>query len=175
MIIIRKRYAYDSHEFSKGVDFTIRKGAKDRVLNPEVVSMTKQEFGKEADINFIVARARVRGFMTDPARASGAMSFGDFTTVPDYMTQQNRLAGLREDFQRLPSKVRLRFDNNPALLIEFLHDPKNSDEAIELGLRPKPKPAPAPAPVPAPAASAAAASAPVPTGTGSVVTPGTGV
>ena len=42
-------------------------------------------------------------------------------------------------FDNLPSDVRNRFNNNPAQLLDFVADPENKEEAIELGLLPKPE------------------------------------
>ena len=47
----------------------------------------------------------------------------------------------------LPSRVRRRFDNDPAELMEFLADEANREEAVMLGLIEKEEPVqPAPAP-----------------------------
>jgi len=37
-------------------------------------------------------------------------------------------------FNQLPAKIRERFKHNPQLLLQFLNDPKNRDEAVSLGL-----------------------------------------
>ena len=34
----------------------------------------------------------------------------------------------------LPAKIRARFDHDPNALLQFLNDPINRDEAIEIGL-----------------------------------------
>jgi phage internal scaffolding protein len=39
-----------------------------------------------------------------------------------------------ESFYRLPSKVRMKFDNDPLDFIDFASNPDNLDEMRELGL-----------------------------------------
>ena len=39
-------------------------------------------------------------------------------------------------FEELPLEIKKRFDNDPAKLVEFCNDPKNLEEAIEIGLAP---------------------------------------
>lgn len=41
-------------------------------------------------------------------------------------------------FDTLPSKLRLRFGNDPAEFLSFVEDPANDQEMIDLGLKPKP-------------------------------------
>ena len=70
------------------------------------------------------------------------MTYGDFTDVVDYETVLQRVITAQESFDSLPAKVRDRFKNDPANLIEFLNDESNRDEAIKLGLiNPPEKPA----------------------------------
>ncbi len=45
----------------------------------------------------------------------------------------------QENFMRLPANIRKRFDNDPAQLIEFINDPNNLDEAINIGLAKEPE------------------------------------
>lgn len=99
-------------------------------------SMTKQSFKDECDINVILARYENTGMYYDPltTRGSRAPMFDDFTAVPDYMESQNFVIQAGELFDALPSRLRRRFDNSPALLLEFLSNPDNAAEAAALGL-----------------------------------------
>lgn len=121
-------------------------------------SMTKQSFKDECDINVILARYENTGMYYDPltTRGSRAPLFDDFTAVPDYMDAQNFVIEAGEMFDALPSRIRKRFDNSPAQLLEFLADSANVSEAISLGLisapvEPEPSPGnpvePGPSPV----------------------------
>lgn len=137
---IRKRYD-DPKEFKTTISFLPIKDENGVVTNPEVISRTKQEFGKEADINYIIKKAKRTGYLGDPTKnGTRKPIFGDFSSVPDYLTQQTRLARFKSEFEALPSDVRTKFKNDPANVIEFMADPKNDEEAVKLGLKPKPKP-----------------------------------
>lgn len=96
---------------------------------------TQQSFAEEADINFIMARYERTGVLVDPTKVSmREASFGDFSEGLDYMETQNRLLAGQAAFASLPAKVRERFRNDPAELVEFVSDEANRAEAVSLGL-----------------------------------------
>lgn len=106
-----------------------------------------QSFAKEADINNIMAKYRVTGYLTDPRKAPTRQPFyGDFTGIPDsFMEAQNMLAGMQWAFMGLPAQLRAMFNNSPAELVDWLSDEGNHAQAREWGLM---APLEAPAPVP---------------------------
>lgn len=107
-------------------------------------SMTQQHFKDECDINNIIARYESTGLLTDPFQSSGRMyQFGDYSAVHDYQDSLNYVIEAREMFDSLPSKVRERFNYDPANLLSFLSDESNRSEAILLGLVDPPTPSPA--------------------------------
>jgi len=95
------------------------------------VSLTQQNQKEDADINTIVARFGLTGELPF---ADKQPRYGDFTAVTDYHSAMNAVASAREDFMSLPAELRARFNNDPALLIDFLASDANRDEAIKLGL-----------------------------------------
>lgn len=106
--------------------------------SPKVVdygeTMTKQEFKEKSDINVIVERAS-RGLPLSTGMQSGQLPvFGDFTKGQDFHGAMCYIQDTERKFMSLPPKVRDRFDNDPAKLLDFLNEGKNRDEAIELGL-----------------------------------------
>lgn len=113
-------------------------GSEDPVVVCESEGVTKQEFKEECDINNIMSRYVQYGVPPDPAK--GVASYGDFSSVGDFLDAQNRVLEARAAFESLPSAVRDRFNNDPARLIEFLHDEANTDEAVRLGLAVRPEP-----------------------------------
>lgn len=121
-----------------------------KTINTEE-TMTQQGDKNDSDINVIVARFRKTGQL--PHNNKTAM-YGDFTNVPDYRTAVEQVNAARDEFMKLPAKVRRRFDNNPAEFIEFATNPDNLDEMRKMGLAPTPEPednpTPNPAPTPAP-------------------------
>ncbi len=109
---------------SVGVDFS---GTKSR---------TKQSMRDECDVNLIMRKWRKTGEMEHLSK--GPARYGDFTNADDYLLACNRVLEAQAAFDALSSRVRDRMNNNPAELLAFLEDPKNLDEAIELGLVTKP-------------------------------------
>lgn len=95
-------------------------------------SLTQQHFRKSTNINDIISKYHKTGVL--PVQSMRPKNFGDFTGVVDYMDAMIRVKRVNEEFRSLPSKVRKRFENNPAELIAFLEKEGNRQEAIELGL-----------------------------------------
>jgi len=63
---------------------------------------------------------------------------GDFSEIPSFQQMQDILNQASTTFNSLPSKLRKRFDNDPAEMVKFLEDPNNNEEAVSLGLKIKP-------------------------------------
>lgn len=100
------------------------------------LSLTKQEMTDDTDINKILAKAR-QGIPPDHFALQEAI-YGQFENVGDYQAQMNRVIQAREAFEALSSKIRNRFANQPGKLLEFMDDPSNHDEGVELGIYPAP-------------------------------------
>lgn len=114
-----------------------------------MASMAVQSAKDECDINSIMAKYQRTGFLTDPLIApSSQPSFGDFATMGDFMEAQNIIAEANQLFDQLPSTLRKRFSNDPAIMLDFLSSEENKAEAIKLGLVKAPDPEPrAPDPI----------------------------
>lgn len=105
-------------------------------------SLTKQSFKDECDINVIMRRFRKVQGADYLNRYQGYLDgqFGDFSDVQDYRTAIDQIQQARGVFDALPSKVRSRFENDPAQFLDFVHNPANRDELVSMGLaEPKPK------------------------------------
>lgn len=92
----------------------------------------KQSFKEECDINNILARARETGTVTHVNERPG-----QYMELPDNLTfheSLNAVIRAQEAFEDLPSEIRRRFGNDPALFLDFVHDEENYDEMVELGL-----------------------------------------
>lgn len=110
----------------------------------DAVSMTRQSHKEECDINTILSRYSLGGLVSKRRDAF----FADVSEVPtDFREALDLVDSSRRAFLQLPSQLRARFGNDPAQLLDFLRDPANREEAIELGLLEKPVPPEAPAPV----------------------------
>lgn len=102
-------------------------------------SLAQQHFEAECNINNIIARYESTGVLGDPFNPGTAQPmYGDFSSVEDFHTAQTIIAHSMEAFNALPAHVRIRFNNDPALMLSFLEEEENRDEAIKLGLVAKP-------------------------------------
>jgi len=100
-------------------------------------SKTKQEFGKESNINYIMDRYAKTGQLPVGVQRVQPV-FADVSTIGDFSDVLRRVTAAKEAFAQLPANVRARFHNQPHELVEFLQDGSNRDEAVKLGLIPPP-------------------------------------
>lgn len=96
------------------------------------VSMTRQSFKKDCDINYIMAKYQKTGLIEHVNRYQG--NYGDFLNVDDYQSSLIKVMQANDAFESLPSSLRKRFSNDPAEFLSFVQNPDNRDEMIELGL-----------------------------------------
>lgn len=122
---VRNPYNYDSDELSE----------KTGLSCPEP-TLTSQEFIEEADINYIAERFMRTG---EAPQVLNLPTYGDFEGTFDFQSSMNTIAQAKQEFMKLPAKVRTRFANDPAQLLEFVGDPANYDEAVKLGFIDKEK------------------------------------
>jgi len=94
-------------------------------------SLAKQSFRDECDINNILRQFNVTGEL--PV-GSVQPQYGDFSGITDYHSALNAVMAAQDSFLQLPAKLRARFDNDPALFVEFASDEANRDEMKALGL-----------------------------------------
>lgn len=111
----------------------------------DLPSLTQQSFVQEADINYI---AKMFGLNADsklplPPEALDARYYGDLSEIDvDLQTAMNRVRDAEDHFMRLPATLREKFGHSPAVLWEYLQDPRNYTEAVELGILVRPAEAP---------------------------------
>ena len=107
-------------------------------LKCEDPSLTQQHMAEECDINYIVERFGVTGQL--PELPPYTPTYGDFTGIGDYRQALEAVSNANDAFMSLPANVRERFDNDPALFVDFCSstDPADRSLAIELGLIPPP-------------------------------------
>lgn len=114
-------------------NFDLKSNSDQSALICEDESLTLQSEADDADINKIVAKFIKTGEI--PSGGLAVPTYGDFTSiVTDYKSALDLLAESSEQFDLLPATLRERFENNPALLLDFLEDPENRPEAERLGL-----------------------------------------
>jgi phage internal scaffolding protein len=94
-------------------------------------SRTQQSFRDECDINNILRKFNVTGQL--PV-GSVQPQYGDFSGITDYQSALNAVMAAQDSFLELPAKIRAKFDNDPALFVEFASDEANRDEMKAMGL-----------------------------------------
>lgn len=101
---------------------------------------TKQAHLRECDINTIIKQFSSTGMLSHVSAKAAQGVYMDLPDPIDFQEAQNILIEGERAFASLPSKLRDRFGNEVAPFLEFLQDPNNKAEAIELGLIPRPAP-----------------------------------
>jgi len=115
------------------------------IYTPE--SRTKQSFVAECDINNILKQYSRTGMLNHVSAKAAQGAYRDLPDEVDFQASMNIVLQGQSAFASLPSKLRNRFNNDPAEFLEFMSNPENQAEAEKLGLT-SPKEAP-PSPSPA--------------------------
>jgi len=97
----------------------------------EEPSLAQQHYRDECDINNILRQFNITGQLPT---APLSPRYGDFTGIKDYQSALNAVIAAEDGFMTLPADIRAQFGNDPELLINFLDNPENKDQAIKLGL-----------------------------------------
>lgn len=107
-----------------------------RTINSQP-SKTQQQFKEECDINNIIKKFSDTGEFLHLTKKQGV--YADFSNIGDFHQMHQTVLEAQYAFDTLPAEMRLRFQNNPGNLIDFLQNPNNYDEGVKLGLlNPKP-------------------------------------
>jgi len=126
---------------TKEKPFTIRAayGPKERLgdIGDLGVSLTKQSFTKECDINNIMAKYQKTGAIDHVNKHQA--SYG-YATSDDFQSALETVARGKRMFDELPSSIRTKFDNDPGKFLDFVQDENNTEEMQELGLAHKLQP-----------------------------------
>jgi len=79
----------------------------------------------------------------------GSPLYGDFSSSSDFLSAKLRVQEAENEFLKIPSEIRKRFDNDPGAMMDWLADPDNALEAADMGLIELEAPGdPTPPPVP---------------------------
>jgi hypothetical protein len=110
-------------------------------INPDtkkvkVLTKTKErsivEQNHRTEIKKMVADAESRGLLRASVKFEGQMDdFPDY----DFQEAQYMMAKAQSMFETLPSGIREKFEGNPAKFMDFVNDPNNAQEMVDLGLR----------------------------------------
>ncbi|QCQ84604.1 internal scaffolding protein [Blackfly microvirus SF02] len=103
-------------------------------------SLTVQD-APDADINKLLERFGLKDGSELPGEPLGIVDpryYGDFSETPDLRTAldsvREQVHAAETNFQQLPARIRARFKNNAAELYQWVMDPQNIEEAVEIGL-----------------------------------------
>lgn len=106
----------------------------DRVRKPVgTVSLTRQEFAAECDVNVLMARYDKAGVWPN-ALPTAEPKYLDLSDVPDFQSAMQLMIDANEAFMRLPATVRRDFDNDPAQFVAFAEESENLPKLREWGL-----------------------------------------
>ncbi len=105
---------------------------------------TRQSEAAATNINTILKQYDRTGLLPQDGRDA---LFLDVSDMPDYRTSLDLIERADKMFMQLPAELRSRFDNEPAIFLDWTSDPANRDEMVELGLLEKPVVAPPAPPV----------------------------
>lgn len=98
------------------------------------VSRTRQADAVDADINNIVRNFGLTGRLPENLRIP---TYGDFEFVGDYQSALNAVKAADEAFMQLPADIRAKFENSPQQYLDFVTNPANAEEMVNLGLAKK--------------------------------------
>lgn len=105
--------------------------------------LVEQNHKAECDINQIIKRHGIDLIQKTNLLKSQEFQFDD-VTGNDFQEAMFKLSKAQESFDSLPSLIRKKFDNNPAMFLDFVQNPDNITEMVELGLANAPAPEPPP-------------------------------
>lgn len=129
---IKKNFSHEKDAKSQKI-ITRRENGTLRVqthnLDP---AMTDPQWEKESDINYIMDKFMKTGQVTHTSNKKGI--YADVSEIPDLIGAAQIVREAQNNFEALPSHVREKFNNKPEEMIKFLQNPKNSEEAVQLGL-----------------------------------------
>lgn len=106
-----------------------------------VTSLTKKSFKRDCDINFIMKKYKQiygEDFVKYLPSVTGG-HFGDFSEIPDYRTAIENVRMAQESFMKIPAEIRRRFNDDPAVFLEYAQNPSNFDDLCAMGLAHKPQ------------------------------------
>jgi len=138
--VCKTPFNYDPTEYP-GTDFTPQTNSPD---DPSL-SRTAQEYKDESDPNVIIKNYTKNGAISETILNKREAIYGDVSEVGSYFEAECKIARVKEAFMTLDADTREMFNNDPGQMLDFLANPLNEKEAIELGLLPQKKVSEAPA------------------------------
>ncbi len=95
-------------------------------------SLTKQSFQNDCNINNIMKKFEKTGQINHFNDHQGG--YGEYIGYEDYHISLNKILEANSAFAALPSEIRTKFHNDPAIFLEYTQDPENLPELRKMGL-----------------------------------------
>lgn len=96
-------------------------------------SRTKQADAEACDINNLMKKYEKTGVLEHMGNNPGR--YEDLPMGLDYQRALNLAITAKDSFDALPGTLRALFDNDAETFLNFMDDPENEQEIIDLGLR----------------------------------------
>lgn len=88
----------------------------------------------------LIQRYTKTGSFYDPLKTQigtpRAPAYLDCSSIPNFGEIQDKISAAQDDFSRLPSSIRERFENNLTAFVAWIADPSHREEAQKMGLLP---------------------------------------
>lgn len=94
----------------------------------------QQQFKDHCDLNKIVAKYKTTGRWQEVVMAGKGGVYADISAIGDYQESVEKVLKANNAFMTLPAEIRVRFNNDPGELLQFIQDPRNFEEGKKLGL-----------------------------------------
>ena len=118
---------------SKKISFKTAYAPRDRVgFETTGESLTQQHFSEETEINNIIAFHDRTGIIKNVQQ--GIAQYGDYSEVNEYRENLDMIRAADENFMKLPSAIRRKFNNNAGEFFEFATNPQNEQQLVEMVL-----------------------------------------
>lgn len=115
------------------VEITKRKNGTTQIRTHNVdPSLTDPQWSEESDINYIMQKFQKTGQLTWLSKNQGV--YADVSEIPNLLDASIIVRDSQLKFDALPAEVREKFKNNPQNMIDYLQEPRNYEEAVQLGL-----------------------------------------
>ena len=95
------------------------------------VDRTKQSMKDECDVNGIIGRFAKTGLLTPVNKDPGI--YVDVSEMGDYKESLQQVDMANEMFMQLPAVVRAKFQNDPAVFLDYTSDETNNQDMVGLG------------------------------------------
>jgi len=126
-------------QFSAKTIVTVRPNGRPRIQKcfKNSPSMTEQHTGHTTDINYLVKKYtpdELAAYIAARNQYRQEVKGHDFSIEPSLQEGKNAILVMKEEWAKLPSKIKKEFNNDMVAFLKFLDNPSNKDKMIELGI-----------------------------------------